>query len=168
MPPLEATGMVVRAARVKRGWTQQHAAAEAGVSRKQWALLEKGENVSVVFLRKVARSLDLQSLSLGEGLEGNLQSAGNDALAIAEIANELVTTAERLRALAFESMLPPSLRGNDAAAISDFIHAQGDLSAEDERRFNRALHRFASELANAKPDARTSTARRKAGRRREG
>lgn len=58
MQPLEAIGMIVRAARVKRGRTQQRAASEAAVSRKQWALLEKGQNVSVEFLRKVARTLE--------------------------------------------------------------------------------------------------------------
>jgi transcriptional regulator with XRE-family HTH domain len=59
-------GDVVREARIKKGLTQARLARLAGVSRRHLAALEKGANVSVAVLRKVAAVLDLQDIHLGE------------------------------------------------------------------------------------------------------
>ncbi|HXH40589.1 MAG TPA: helix-turn-helix domain-containing protein [Thermoanaerobaculia bacterium] len=59
-------GETVRATRVKRGFTQAHLARLAGVSRRHLAALEKGANVSINVLRKVASVLDLVEIDLGE------------------------------------------------------------------------------------------------------
>ncbi|MEA2235961.1 MAG: family transcriptional regulator, aerobic/anaerobic benzoate catabolism transcriptional [Thermoanaerobaculia bacterium] len=59
-------GDTVRAARLERGLTQARLAKLAGVSRRHLAALEKGANVSVNVLRKVASVLQLAEISLGE------------------------------------------------------------------------------------------------------
>lgn len=59
-------GDVVREARIKKGLTQARLARLAGVSRRHLAALEKGANVSVAVLRKVAAVLDLEEIHLGD------------------------------------------------------------------------------------------------------
>jgi transcriptional regulator with XRE-family HTH domain len=59
-------GETVRATRLDRGLTQARLARLAGVSRRHLAALEKGANVSVLVLRKVASVLQLAEISLGE------------------------------------------------------------------------------------------------------
>jgi transcriptional regulator with XRE-family HTH domain len=59
-------GETVRATRLERGLTQARLAKLAGVSRRHLAALEKGANVSVAVLRKVASVLELSEISLGE------------------------------------------------------------------------------------------------------
>jgi transcriptional regulator with XRE-family HTH domain len=59
-------GETVRAARHERGLTQERLARLAGVSRRHLAALEKGANVSVAVLRKVASVLQLAEITLGE------------------------------------------------------------------------------------------------------
>jgi transcriptional regulator with XRE-family HTH domain len=58
-------GDVVRETRIKRGLTQAKLARLAGVSRRHLAALEKGANVSILVLRKVASVLDLAEIQLG-------------------------------------------------------------------------------------------------------
>jgi transcriptional regulator with XRE-family HTH domain len=59
-------GETVRAARNERGLTQERLARLAGVSRRHLAALEKGANVSVAVLRKVASVLQLAEITLGD------------------------------------------------------------------------------------------------------
>jgi len=56
----------VREQRIKKGFTQAKLARLAGVSRRHLAALEKGANVSVLVLTKVAAVLDLTDIPLGE------------------------------------------------------------------------------------------------------
>jgi transcriptional regulator with XRE-family HTH domain len=58
-------GETVRSARVKKGLTQAKLARLAGVSRRHLAALEKGANVSVAVVKKVASVLDLTDINLG-------------------------------------------------------------------------------------------------------
>lgn len=59
-------GETVRSTRIKRGLTQARLARLAGVSRRHLAALEKGANVSINVLQKVASVLDLAEINLGE------------------------------------------------------------------------------------------------------
>jgi len=59
-------GETVRSTRIKRGLTQARLARLAGVSRRHLAALEKGANVSINVVRKVAGVLDLAEINLGE------------------------------------------------------------------------------------------------------
>jgi len=58
-------GETVRNTRIKKGLTQAKLARLAGVSRRHLAALEKGANVSVLVLKKVASVLDLTEINLG-------------------------------------------------------------------------------------------------------
>lgn len=59
-------GEIVRSTRIKRGLTQAHLARLADVSRRHLAALEKGANVSINVLQKVAAVLELAEINLGE------------------------------------------------------------------------------------------------------
>src|SRR5207237_4096745 len=58
-------GQTIPAARIKKGLTQARLARLAVVSRRHRAALEKGANVSVLVLKKVAGVLDLKEIQLG-------------------------------------------------------------------------------------------------------
>src|SRR5436305_1475215 len=81
-------GDVVRETRIKKGLTQAKLARLAGVSRRHLAALEKGANVSVAVLKKVAGVLDLQEIQLGE-LSLRATKVGDDTLNIAVIADAI-------------------------------------------------------------------------------
>jgi len=59
-------GETVREARIRKGLTQAKLARLAGVSRRHLAALEKGANVSIAVLRKVAAVLELVEIQLGD------------------------------------------------------------------------------------------------------
>jgi transcriptional regulator with XRE-family HTH domain len=59
-------GDTVREARIKKGLTQARLAKLAGVSRRHLAALEKGANVSVNILQRVATVLDLNEIHLND------------------------------------------------------------------------------------------------------
>ena len=59
-------GDTVREARIRKNLTQARLAKLAGVSRRHLAALEKGANVSVSILQRVAQVLDLTEIHLGD------------------------------------------------------------------------------------------------------
>ncbi|HEX2836365.1 MAG TPA: helix-turn-helix domain-containing protein [Thermoanaerobaculia bacterium] len=59
-------GDTVREARIRKGLTQARLAKLAGVSRRHLAALEKGANVSVNILQRVAAVLELTEIPLGD------------------------------------------------------------------------------------------------------
>jgi transcriptional regulator with XRE-family HTH domain len=59
-------GDTVREARIRKNLTQARLAKLAGVSRRHLAALEKGANVSVGILQRVAAVLDLTEIHLGD------------------------------------------------------------------------------------------------------
>lgn len=58
-------GDIIREARIRKGLTQARLAKMAGVSRRHLAALEKGANVSVSILQRVAAVLELEEIQLG-------------------------------------------------------------------------------------------------------
>lgn len=72
-------GETVRQARIRKNLTQAKLARLAGVSRRHLAALEKGANVSVAVLKKVATVLELAEIQLGDLF---LRSAEGDAHAV--------------------------------------------------------------------------------------
>lgn len=103
-------GDTVREARIKKGLTQARLAKLAGVSRRHLAALEKGANVSVNILQRVATVLDLNeihlndlSLRAGERERSTvnmplLTDTIREALAEAERAQAILARAETLLA----------------------------------------------------------------------
>jgi transcriptional regulator with XRE-family HTH domain len=59
-------GDTVREARIRKNLTQARLAKLAGVSRRHLAALEKGANVSINILQRVAQVLDLAEIQLGD------------------------------------------------------------------------------------------------------
>jgi repressor LexA len=59
-------GDTVREARIRKNLTQARLAKLAGVSRRHLAALEKGANVSVSILQRVAQVLDLTEIHIGD------------------------------------------------------------------------------------------------------
>lgn len=57
---------VIRLRRLQRNLTQDRLAKMAGVSRRQLSLLEDGRNVSLLFLTKIARALEITELPIGD------------------------------------------------------------------------------------------------------
>ena len=165
MTPLESLGALVRNARLARQMSQHRASKAAGVSRRQWALLEQGGNVSVAFLLKVLRSLNLRIALDGQV---TLAASGNaDVFALVSMTEEFAELVERLRVFAMDAAMPPSMRG-DAAVLGEFARDHLDLSEEEAARLDRTLGRAASDAVRRTPAApKAEPARRRNARRRE-
>ena len=147
--PLHFIGLVIRAARRKRGLTQQRAAKAAGVSRPQFARLEDGFNVSVVFLQKVLRSLDI-AIAIGEGRPiANVSLPTESIEVLLQFADDLSAFADRARVIAFEAALPSS--GRDASAITAFVleHAASSPDA-DASRLARAMQQMTRDVESTR------------------
>lgn len=103
-------GDTVRESRIRKGLTQARLAKLAGVSRRHLAALEKGANVSVNILQRVAAVLDLTEIHLGDlSLHAGESSRSTvnmplltdtirEALAEAEHAKTILARAETLLA----------------------------------------------------------------------
>jgi transcriptional regulator with XRE-family HTH domain len=101
-------GDTVREARIRKGLTQARLAKLAGVSRRHLAALEKGANVSINILQRVATVLDLTEIHLGDlSLRAGdkdrntvnmplLTDTIREALAEAERSQMILTRAENL------------------------------------------------------------------------
>ncbi|HYI12486.1 MAG TPA: helix-turn-helix domain-containing protein [Thermoanaerobaculia bacterium] len=61
-------GETIKEARIRKNLTQARLAKLAGVSRRHLAALEKGANVSINILQRVAQVLDLTAISFGTDL----------------------------------------------------------------------------------------------------
>lgn len=100
-------GDTVREARIRKGLTQQRLAKLAGVSRRHLAALEKGANVSINILQRVAQVLELTEIQIGDlSLRSSDQQRGvnmplltdtiREARAEAERAQEILARAETM------------------------------------------------------------------------
>lgn len=109
-------GESIREARIRKGLTQARLAKMAGVSRRHLAALEKGANVSVSILQRVAGVLELTEIQLGKvALRAPdkpslnvpmLSEAIREARADAERANALLARAEEFLGGAVPDGLP--------------------------------------------------------------
>jgi transcriptional regulator with XRE-family HTH domain len=108
-------GDVVRETRIKRGLTQAKLARLAGVSRRHLAALEKGANVSVLVLRKVASVLDLNEIELGDSLQlRTSRTAGKPNVNVAVLADTIrEARADASRAQTLLAHAEGLLTGND-------------------------------------------------------
>jgi transcriptional regulator with XRE-family HTH domain len=115
-------GDVVRETRIKKGLTQAKLARLAGVSRRHLAALEKGANVSVLVLKKVASVLDLTEIQLG-GLElRSGDNAGNNGVNVAVVADAIREARNDVRRT--EAMLARAeglINGNSKVDVKSLI-----------------------------------------------
>jgi transcriptional regulator with XRE-family HTH domain len=92
-PPLSELGATLEEARRKSGLTQAKAARIAGISRRHFVEGLRGQNMSVVVLKKMMRTLDLVAVDLGNGL---MATASIDGVQAIEIIALLETFSEGL------------------------------------------------------------------------
>jgi transcriptional regulator with XRE-family HTH domain len=145
-----ALGEFIRAARVAKGINQLRAAREARVSRRQLDILERGGNVSVKFLLKVARYLQLTALPLDGSVQLVAGVAGVNIFELMQSLDLIFALVERTRDLAMNAVLPPSERGviTDTPALKDFI-ARHVGNPEGAARLARAMMELSEEPSKA-------------------
>jgi transcriptional regulator with XRE-family HTH domain len=120
---LASLGAFIRASRISRGINQSRAAREAKVSRQQLVILEKGGNVSVEFLLKVARYLGLANIPLDGNVQLVSEEVGLNFMELVEACDLLSLLVDRARGLVLDAVLPPSERRQlkDTPAFREFI-----------------------------------------------
>jgi transcriptional regulator with XRE-family HTH domain len=84
----EPLGEYIRLCRLGRNLTQERLAKLAGVSRRQLSLLEDGRNVSVLFLIKICKVLEIDELPLGQI---RLKGTGPEFQTLVQAAEALAT-----------------------------------------------------------------------------
>lgn len=93
-------GETVREARIRKGLTQARLAKLAGVSRRHLAALEKGANVSVNILQRVAAVLELTEIQIGDlSLRANDADKGVNVPLLTDTIREARAEAERAHAI---------------------------------------------------------------------
>jgi|tagenome__1003787_1003787.scaffolds.fasta_scaffold19395603_2 transcriptional regulator with XRE-family HTH domain len=156
LPPpdesLASLGSFIRMVRTARGIDQKRAAREARVSRRQLAILESGGNVSVRFLLKVARYLEIGSIPLDGSVQlvsGQSGSNISELLRALELLNAL---ADHARLLAINAILPPSEQAElkDTPALHTFI-ARHMGNPEGLARLQQAMLDLSSEGPSTAP-----------------
>lgn len=132
---LESLGQFIRLTRQRRNLTQAALAELAGVSRWQLVQMEKGENVSVEFLLKVAGALQLEELPV----EFVTLRNSPDALPLL-IAAEAIDAARR--ALDRLDGIRESLDGASEAIVA--LLTRPTALGESKRRIVQAAKRLAA------------------------
>lgn len=93
-------GETVREARIRKGLTQARLAKLAGVSRRHLAALEKGANVSVNILQRVAQVLELTEIQIGDlSLRSNEADRNINYPLLTDTIREARAEAERAQAI---------------------------------------------------------------------
>ena len=109
-------GDTVREARIRKGLTQQRLAKLAGVSRRHLAALEKGANVSINILQRVAQVLELAEIQIGDlSLRASDGQRGVNMPLLTDTIREARAEAERAQEILAraETMLYATGGGND-------------------------------------------------------
>jgi transcriptional regulator with XRE-family HTH domain len=129
----KALGAFIREARVARGITQARAAREAGVSRRHFALIEGGANVTVDIVLRIAHYLELSHVPL----DGTFQlTAGHSGLNLSQLMDTLDLlglVVEQVRGIVLDAVLPPSetRKPRDTQALEELL---ARLQGNEERR----------------------------------
>jgi transcriptional regulator with XRE-family HTH domain len=150
---LQSIGATIRAARIARGYSQQSLAKEANVSRGNLVLLEQGGNVSIRYLLKVARVLELTNIPLDGAIQ--LTSGNKGGLNVFELLESLDLISailDHLRRSATNAILPASERRElkDTVALRDFVSRHlGDAAGVE--RLAKAVATLSDDRPAASP-----------------
>jgi transcriptional regulator with XRE-family HTH domain len=149
---LAILGATIRAARKARGLTQQGTAKAVGVSRAQLAGLERGANVSVKFLLKIAHFLGLSDIPLDGKVRVTSDQEGPNIAEILQALDLSDALTEYLRVALLETILPSNERVTlkETPALKEFV-ARHVGSAEGLARLGDAILRFSRGTASAAP-----------------
>jgi transcriptional regulator with XRE-family HTH domain len=116
-------GDTIREARIRKGLTQARLASLAGVSRRHLAALEKGANVSVSILQRVAAVLEVTEIDLGDlHVRAKDDGRGINMPLLTDAIREARTDAERAQATLAraESLLSARDAGTNVVALFPF------------------------------------------------
>jgi transcriptional regulator with XRE-family HTH domain len=141
----ETLAVFIRNARRMRMLTQHGAAKAAHVSRRQWAHLEEGGNVSVEFLKKAATALGLGEIPVSGSLTLT-HGTGVDGLKLLMVADAIAEQVEALRDIAMNSLLPSERQLVDAPAVAAFAAEHEAMSDDETRRVAEASRRVSSDV----------------------
>lgn len=156
---------LIRLERERQGLTQDRLAKLAGVSRGQLIAFERGENVSLAFLIKVANALQLTELRIGElHLRESppdltmLVVAGNAISAAKRVVDQATGISEELKSASasVNALLDRAMKPRPETGVEDAARHIASTPPEKRRATGRALR----DLAEA-PDAVVRTARSK-------
>jgi transcriptional regulator with XRE-family HTH domain len=92
-------GETVREARIRKNLTQARLAKLAGVSRRHLAALEKGANVSINILQRVAAVLELAEIQIGDLSLRAADDRGVNVALLTDTIREARTEADRAQAI---------------------------------------------------------------------
>lgn len=168
---------VIRLRRLQRNLTQERLAKLAGVSRRQLSLMEDGANVSLLFLTKIARVLELTELPVGElrlkGSQPELETIVRAAEVLEHLKQSLPQweqTAEDIRnaAATLDDLLKRAVTsGVSARDIAGSAEQLARLPAGERHAAAetlRALARSDPSARAARPKAAAKTASKRRGR----
>lgn len=175
----ESLGNLLRLRRQERNLSQERLAEMASISRGQLALMEKGENVSLQFLVKVANALELSELPIDglrlreapPELDSIIRAADAVATArraLAQMAGQAASSDKQLddAGNAFGALIERALSpAGSTRVITEAAQRIGARPAADHDRIAAGLRELASTKApRAKrpADAGTPAARRRA------
>lgn len=137
--PFPLTGAALRQARTDRGITVKRLAKMSDVSRRHLAILEKGGNVSLLVLVKVAAALQMSEVPITDDLRVITGATGAGSALLIECADEIEA------GIATFQKIAGALRENSEAMT---------VETEDDRlsaRATRLLQTFLSEVKSLGP-----------------
>ncbi len=148
-------GDTVRTTRIRRGLTQAKLARLAGVSRRHLAALEKGANISINVLTKVALVLDLTEIDLG-GISLRTTANPDAGVNVPLLADTLREA--RVDALRAQTLLAraEALVGGNGGVVVEFPKTtirHIDLEARDSVAAGEGVNKvpLAGEIRNGEP-----------------
>jgi transcriptional regulator with XRE-family HTH domain len=172
LAPFYELGQAIKEARNARGVTQRELAENAGMSLRQVALVEAGENVSLSFIEKIVDYLDIRELPLGRALVRVKRGEAKKLNALAKDARILASNiAQLLLAVKFREddqggMIVETQRAASASWADDLIGRFEQLHPDAKQIFLDHIatqHRLADV---ATPASSASAGRRSASRKR--
>ena len=144
----------IREARRRRSWSQARLAKAAGVSLAQVGLLEKGANVSVAFLSKVAGALDLTVSLADASVEVDVRPGRIDAFELIRKTELLAIVVDDLRGIATNAVLPPLDDGEklkDTRLVERFIDRALAADESGYERLGEAIRSLSREAPLSLP-----------------
>lgn len=111
-------GETVREARIRKNLTQARLAKLAGVSRRHLAALEKGANVSISILQRVAAVLELTEIQIGDLSLRAVDDRNVNVPLLTDTIREFRTETERTHALLVRAENILGLTGKNDVSLS--------------------------------------------------
>ena len=137
MPARKVLGILVRARRIEKGWTQRGLAKVSGVSHRRISTFEAGGNVTLDVVDKLAAALELGEIGFGQ------DARGLDVAAVLEAVRRAAEELDTISDTVLASQLTRRPGGNvSSEAVERFVAQAVQPDPEAEKRTKRALRRL--------------------------